>query len=235
MSGDAVNINDANIINGDFRMEHINLNIKKGFITAVVGGNGSGKTTLIKAIAGIFGITRGEIYIEGFNLYTQPVEAKNMIGFIFHDNPFNKNSTPRDCAEMFGSMYGEFDNKKFYNLCSEFGVERNVKISKMSKGQVVKLQLAFAMAHDGKILLFDDAMEGLDPVFRRKLKKILRDITADGNHTVVMATKIPEDIENIGDYVVRLKDGKISETADIEQINEMYGGIMEYMKKGGTR
>lgn len=229
---EAVRFEDVSIINNTFRMEHINLDIRKGYITAVTGGNGAGKTTLIGAIAGINGISGGSISIDGTDLYKNPVEAKNRLGFVFHKCPFRSSISPKNCMEMFGAFYQEFDREYFKELCVEFGLDMETEIAHMSKGQSIKLQLAFAMAHDAKVILLDDAAEGLDPVFRRQLKGRLRDIVADGEHTVVIATKIPEDIENIADYVVCLRDGRLVEQLDIEQINESCsGGILEYMRK----
>ncbi len=229
----AVKIDNINIVNDTFRMENISLDIKKGFITAITGGNGSGKTTLMGAVAGLNGITGGSIMIGSYDLHMQPVKAKNLIGFIFHKCPFKDNISPGDCMKMFGRFYDNFDEKKFVELCEEFNVGIDTKIRDMSKGQAVKLQFAFAMSHDAKVYLFDDATEGLDPVFRRTVKKILKDIVADGEHTVIMATKIPEDMENIVDYVVKLEQGKIVDIKDIEEINDKYkGGVSEYLKKG---
>ncbi len=79
-------------------------------------------------------------------------------------------------------------------------------------------------------MLFDDAMEGLDPVFRIEVKRRLSDIMADGEHTVVMSTKLPEDLEGIADYIVTLRNGRVDCETDIEKLMEE-GGIREYFKR----
>lgn len=234
MSEIAVELKDVKVVNGMFKMENVNLTIKKGFITAITGANGSGKTTLIETIAGVNAVIGGSIKINGCDLYMEPVKAKNMMGFIFHECPFNEILTAKNIMDRYGCFYEHFDKNVYKELCSEFELDMKSRIKNMSKGQAVKLQLAFALAHDSKIMLFDDATEGLDPVFRRALKKRLMDIVSDGEHTVIMATKIPEDLENIVDYVVALSNGTVTSVSDIEQINEQYkGGIREYLKEGG--
>lgn len=226
----AITMYDVNIINNAFRMEDISLNVRKGFVTAVIGENNSGKTTLLEAMAGMHGITKGEIRIEGYDLIKQPERAKENIGFIFHKCPFGERLSAMDCMKMFGRFYRDFDKDKFISLCEEMKVDTNKIIKKMSKGQAVKLQLAFALAHDSKVMLFDDAMEGLDPVFRIQVKKMLSDIMSDGHHTVVISTKLPEDLEGIADYIVTLKNGRVESETDIETLREN-GGIKEYFKK----
>lgn len=225
----AISIKGVNIINNTFRMEDISLNIRKGFVTAIIGENNSGKTTLIEAMAGIHGITKGQILIEGYDLIRQPEKAKENIGFIFHKCPFGERLSAMNCMEMFGRFYKDFNREKFIGLCREMNVDTFKMIKKMSKGQAVKLQLAFALAHDARVLLFDDAMEGLDPVFRIEVKKRLSDIMADGQHTVVISTKLPEDLEGIADYIVTLKNGRVECETDIESLREK-GGIKEYFK-----
>ena len=225
----AISIHDADIINNTFHMKDISLNIRKGFVTAVTGRNSSGKTTLIEAMAGMHGITKGEIHIEGYSLTEQPNKAKENIGFIFHKCPFGEQFSAKDCMNMYGRFYKGFNKEKFTDLCREMNVEMLKAIRKMSKGQAVKLQLAFALAHNSRILLFDDAMEGLDPVFRIEVKKMLSDIMTDGQHTVVISTKLPEDLEGIADYVVTLRDGRVESEKDIEELMEQ-GGIKEYFK-----
>lgn len=230
----AVRLKDVTFFNKSFTMSHLTLDIKKGYITVITGENGSGKTALTEAIAGAAHITEGEVLIENYNLHTQFVQAKNQIGFIFRNCPFDKHLTPFDCMNMYGGFYQEFDNQSFQKNCQEFQINLKEKIIHMSKGQAIKLQLAFALAHDAKILILDDATEGLDPVFRKSLKKKLSELVSDGNHTVIMASKLPEDFDRIADYIVTLKDGKIQEIMDAEEIREKCPqGIAEYLKKGG--
>lgn len=232
----AIYMRDVNILNNTFRMENISLNIRKGFVTAIIGENNSGKTTLMETMAGIHGITKGEIIIEGYDLIKQPEKAKENTGFIFHKCPFDERLSASDCMKMFGNFYKTFDKGNFLNLCNEMKIDTQRMIRYMSKGQAVKLQLAFALAHDAKILLFDDAMEGLDPVFRIEVKRRLSDLMIDGNHTVVISTKLPEDLEGIADFVITLKSndygntGKVEWETDMESIYEK-GGIKEYFKR----
>lgn len=230
----AISINNVNIINNTFRMDNLSLNIKQGYVTAIIGENNSGKTTLMETMAGVHGITKGEILIDGFDIIKQPKEAKEKIGFIFHSCPFGERLSAVDCMKMFGRFYKRFSEEKFTILCREMNVDIHKRIKNLSKGQAVKLQFAFALAHDAEILLFDDAMEGLDPVFRIEVKKRLSELMADGRHTVVISTKLPEDLESIADYIVVLKNGGlenggiVNET-DIEALREK-GGIKEYFK-----
>lgn len=213
----AVILEETTILNGDFRMKHLNYQFRKGYVTAVLGGNGSGKSTLLQAVAGMHSVGKGKIIIGGHDLCEEPERAKEQIGFVFYKCPFKENLTPELCGKIFGAFYEQFDRQKFQTLCGEMDVEYKRKIAHFSKGQKIKLQLAFAVAHDAKIYLLDDALEGLDPVFRREVKRMLADILADGEHTVIMATKNQEDMENFVDFTIEL--GERTEEDVYEEIS----------------
>lgn len=232
----AIEISDVNILNRGFKMEKLNLNIKKGFITVITGGVGSGKTTLVEAIAGINEITRGDIIINGHSLLFNPFEAKNELGFIFHDWPFPMTASVENCGRLFGEMYKDFDMGRYKSICKEFGIGMNLLYRQMSKGQAIKVQLAFALAHDAKVLLFDDATEGLDPVFRMELRGRLSNYVSDGEHTVLMSTKIYEDMDKNIDYFVALRYGSVICQMDMEEIKEKYpDGVKGFLKEYGNK
>lgn len=213
----AVAFENTTIMNGDFRMENVDYKFEKGYVTAVVGGNGSGKSTLLQAMAGMHSVGRGRILVGGYHLHEEPEKAKNQIGFVFHKCPFKENLTPELCGKIFGPFYETFDFVKFRKMCENMNVEYTKQILYFSKGQKVKLQLAFAVAHEAKIYLLDDALEGLDPVFRRETKKLLAGILADGEHTVIMATKNQEDMEKFVDFTIDL--GERKEVDDDDEIS----------------
>ncbi len=204
----AVVFDNATLINGDFQKSNLNYKIKKGYVTAVVGSNGCGKSTLLQGIAGMHSLGGGRILVGGYDLCENPVEAKNQIGVVFYKCPFKNNLTPQICGKMYGPFYENFKQEKFRQLCDALNVEFEKQIYYFSKGQKIKLQLAFAMAHNARIYLLDDAMEGLDPVFRREMKKLLADILAAGEHTVIMATKNKEDMKKFVDYTIEMEAEK---------------------------
>lgn len=116
----AVRLKDITFFNKSFGMEHITLDIKKGYITVITGENNSGKTTLMEALSGMAHITEGEVFIEEYNLHTHPVQAKNQIGFIFRNCPFGKSLTPADCMNMYGRFYQKFNNQIFKKTAKNF-------------------------------------------------------------------------------------------------------------------
>ena len=166
---------------GDKRaVDDLTLHIEPGQIYGFIGHNGAGKTTTIKACCGIMDFDSGEIYIDGKNVRTQPLECKRVLSYI-PDNP---------------DLYDFLSGIKYLNfICDVFGVpqaERQERIHKYadlfeltgdlaepisaySHGMKQKLAIISALVHAPKLIIMDEPFVGLDPVATHKLKGIMRE------------------------------------------------------------
>lgn len=207
---------------GSLHLNDINLKIEPGYIIGLLGVNGSGKTTLINTILNLYQKDSGVVKINGISMETHEREAKDQIGFVLDENMFEDTMSVISNGRVFGSLYSKFDEELFCKFCEGFGVPLKKKLGKLSSGFKVRFQLAFALSHDAKIFIMDEPSAGLDPVFRKELMGYMQEIVEDGTRSVLFSTHITEDLDEIGDYIVLLKEGRIFFYLSKEELKERY-------------
>jgi ABC-2 type transport system ATP-binding protein len=191
-----------------FKLEDINFWLEPGYVLGLIGRNGAGKTTLINTILGIWTPEQGSISIAGFDRVKDEISAKNEIAFVTDESLFPPEMTPHSIGKIFGRVYKTFDYKKYRRLCERFRLPMHKRLQKMSRGMVIKLQLAFAFSHDAKLYIFDEPSAGLDPVFRKELMDLIFDLTYEGTRSVIFSTHLTDELDRIADYVLFLEDGR---------------------------
>lgn len=117
-----------------------------------------------------------------------------------------------------------FGNEKtYFDYVDRFSLPRKKKISELSKGMKMKLQIATAISHGAKLLIMDEATTGLDPVVRNEILDIFREYLQDEGHSILMSSHIISDLEKIADYVTFIDNGKILLSGSKEEILENHG------------
>lgn len=195
-------------------LEDINLEIPKGKIIGLLGKNGMGKTTLIKLINDLLTISEGEIFING----KKPgVESKKIISFLPERTYLDKSMTVEAVIKYFADFYDNFDTEKAYHLLSDLKLDTKMKLTKMSKGMLEKVQLVLVMSRKAELYILDEPLGGVDPATRDYiLDTILSNFSEDA--TVIISTHLISDIERILDEVIFINEGKIVLTADCDEL-----------------
>ncbi len=191
-----------------FSLKDFDFSMEPGYIVGMIGCNGSGKTSLIHTILGVFQPDEGEILVDGHSHRTDAYEAKQEIAFVTDDMIFPIGMTAVDIGKCFGSCYRAFDYKKYITLCERFQIPLKKNMKKLSTGMKIKVQLAFAMAREAKLYVFDEPSAGLDPIFRRELMDYFFEIVADGTKSILLSTHLTEELDRIADYILYVEDGK---------------------------
>lgn len=200
-----------------FYMRDIDFSVEKGYLTALFGINGSGKTTLLSLLSGTLTLPEdSEVKVSGYSLKSQGKEAKDRIGFVFDENPFDTYMTPQMVDEIIGRYYTNYDSKLFYDYLDRFEISRKKSIRKLSKGMGMKFQLAFALAHKPELLLMDEPTASLDPVFREEFQEIITSILEKEECGILISSQLVSELEPISDYSVLLHKG-----------DQYYAGSME--------
>lgn len=205
-----------------FSLKNFNFTIEPGYIVGMIGCNGSGKTSLIQTILGVFQPDEGEILIDGHNRKEDAYEAKQEIAFITDDMLFPVGMNAIDIGKCFGTCYRAFDYGKYIALCEKFQIPLKKIMKKLSTGMKIKVQLAFAMARDAKLYVFDEPSAGLDPVFRRELMDYFFEIVADGTKSILLSTHLTEELDRIADYILYVEDGTQRFYLEKEEMLEQY-------------
>lgn len=191
----------------NFSLKDINFCLEEGTIMGLVGTNGAGKTTLIQIILGLLQ-KEGVVRIGGMDTQQYEKETKDLCGFVLDDNPFLNAMSAIGNARIFGPYYSGWDENKFRRYCKKFDVNIKKQLSKLSKGTVIKFQLAFALSHDARLFVFDEPSAGLDPIFRRELLDIMYDITMDEKRSVIFSTHLTNDLDRVADSITMLHKGE---------------------------
>ena len=203
-------------------VDDLTLHIRPGEIYGFIGHNGAGKTTTIKACCGIMSFDEGEIYIDGKNVKTQPLECKRVLSYI-PDNP---------------DLYDFLSGIKYLNfVCDIFGVpqaERQERIhryadlfeltadlaepiSAYSHGMKQKLAIISALVHSPKLIIMDEPFVGLDPVASHKLKGIMRE-HCDAGGAIFFSTHVLEVAEKLCDMVAIIKGGRLIRSGTMDEV-----------------
>ena len=150
----------------------------------------------------------GEALIDGESTFENQ-KIKDRCFFIPDYPYFSNSSTIANTAFLYRNVYSSWDEEYFNTLCSTFPVDKNRKIINMSKGMQRQSALILALSTRPKYLFLDEIFDGLDPVVRKLVKKLIITNVTDNNMSVVIASHNLRELEDICDYIGLLHKGGI--------------------------
>ena len=204
-----------------FSLKNITFNLPAGYICGLIGENGSGKTTLINILSGLYSYD-GEVRISGRDYCNHEYDIKQDIGVVVHGDIFEAKESLISNANYFGRFYKKYSKNLLENYLERFNLNDKKKYKELSKGEKLKFALAFALAHEPRILLLDEPGANFDIEFRKEFNSLLREFIRDGTRSVVLSTQIISDVEKFADYILFLKNGEQVLFGDVETIREKY-------------
>ncbi len=207
---------------GKFQLDQISLEIPTGYICGLVGQNGSGKTTLLHLILGLYHPDDGSVEIAGKTYDEKRDEILDGIGTVLTEELFDPDFTLLANADEYGRYYTNYSRERMERYLKRFDLKSDQKFGRLSKGQKLKAQFAFALSYDPKLLILDEPTANFDPEFREQFFEILREYMSDGTKSVILATHLTEDLDRLADYLIYLEDGKQIFAGDIESFREDY-------------
>lgn len=203
-----------------FKLKDINMEIYPGYIYGLMGENGSGKTTLMNYILNQRKYS-GKILLNGEDINSNFVDSMNKIGFVSEDNYFFENLSGVENADILGAFYKGFDKELFMTYMSQMEVSTGKSLINLSRGDKLKFQLAFAIAHKPALYLLDEVTAGMDSVFRQDFFKILQKLIVDEEVAILMTSHIASEMEMKTDYVGIMENGQLVKFGEsIEIINK---------------
>ena len=205
----------------------LNLDIPQGQFFAFLGPNGAGKTTTIKLLAGLLKPTSGRAFIGGYDIQSDPVEARKIISYV-PDMPFLYDKLePMEFMLFVGQLYG-MEHAELARasdvLFDVFGLDdvRTQPIEDLSLGTRERLVIASALLHKPKVIIIDEPMAGFDPRSARVVKNVLKKRSRAGV-TVFLSTHILHIAEELADQVGILNRGKLIAVGTIDELRELSG------------
>lgn len=198
-------------------LDKISFSVGDGSIFGLVGSNGAGKSTLLRTLSGVFRPDGGEALIDG----EAPFENSKIKGkcvFISDYPYFFRQATLTDMADFYRRIYASWNTEKFENLCEIFPIGRKKKIIEMSKGMQRQAALICALSTEPSYLLMDEIFDGLDPVIRQLLKKLVSAEVSDRKMTVLIASHNLRELEDLCDHVGFLHRGGILFEKELDEL-----------------
>lgn len=179
-------------------LDNISFQVDSGSIFGLVGSNGAGKSTFLRTAAGIYRPDAGSVLIDGGEPF-ENLSVKENVCFISDYPFFPRTATLLDMADLFSHTYPHWDKEPY--LCSCFPLDTKQRILNMSKGMQRQAAILCALGARPMHLLLDEIFDGLDPVMRQLLKRILSGEVSDRGMTVVIASHNLRELEDICDHV----------------------------------
>ena len=189
-------------------LDNLSFNVQDGAVFGLVGSNGAGKSTLLRVLNGVFKADGGEALIDGENVFENH-SIKDKCFFVPDYPYFSNGDTIQKNAFLYRMIYSGWDEEYFKQLCATFPLNKKQRIINMSKGMQRQSALILALSTRPKYLFLDEIFDGLDPVVRQLVKKLIITNVTDNNTTVMIASHNLRELEDICDHVGLLHRGGI--------------------------
>lgn len=202
-----------------FKLADITFALEAGCILGVIGRNGSGKTTLLRTLMGMQS-TQGDAKILGYSLQKDEKEYKKRIAYVLNESPFRMNVNALTNGRLFGRYYDSFDLERYKELLERYEIlehpeklqsvrqgKKNIQaLNRLSQGQQIQQQLAFALSYDASVYFMDEPTGNLDVEFRDTFYEEIRKLVSDERKSLIYASHLIEEMEYFADYILWLRE-----------------------------
>ncbi len=189
----------------------LSFDVAPGEILGFLGPNGAGKSTTVKMLTGMIRPSYGAATIAGFDVVSQPLEAKRRLGYVPESGAIYDNLTAAEYLELVASLH-HLDpartRQRAEELLEPFGLlaDQHRRIAEYSKGMRQKVLLAAALLHNPDVLFLDEPLTGLDANAALIVKELLRSLAAQGK-TIFFCSHILEVVERICPRIIIINQG----------------------------
>ncbi len=188
------------------------IDVREGEVLGLLGPNGAGKTTTMRMVTGFLPPSKGRVSIAGFDLYGQPIQAKQKIGYLPEQPPLYPEMTVRRYLAFVAALKDvpAARTKSAVALAIErarIGDVADARIATLSKGFRQRVGLAQAILHEPPVLVLDEPTSSLDPQQRYEVRELITALK--GRHTIILSTHILPEVSEVADRVVIINRGKM--------------------------
>ncbi len=224
------------------QIDNISLELKKDYFTCLYGHNGAGKTTLMNLIYGslvpgvgsveydskMLGNSKGDSGASGSENYKK-VSLENLydyrqdVAMVSAETMMDYAMSVADMLEMTAILYEKYDSDYFKEVLDrlDLGEDKlNNCFDELSKGEKMKVNIAFAMARHPKYLILDEPFANMDPVVKIEIARLLQESVLAGKMGVFVSTHLMDEIADMVDYVAVIENGKLVEFGDRDETTE---------------
>ena len=191
-------------------IQNLEFEINKGEIVGLLGLNGSGKTTTIRILSGYLIPTEGEVWIEGINLFSNPLEIKKKIGYLPESPPLYEELSVYSYLEFVARLKSIQDIPNEIEIAckkTNLSLVKENLISTLSLGYRKRVGIAQALLGNPEIVIMDEPISGLDPKQIVEIRNLIKQLSK--SHTIFLSSHILSEVYQTCDRFLFLQDGKI--------------------------
>lgn len=221
-----IEIRDFTMQFGDKKViDKLSFEVKKGEVFGFLGSNGAGKTTTLRTLLGLYEPTAGRLLIDGKKY---DVAGGIRLGYLPEERGLYKKEKVLDVMVYFGQLKGldKAEARQFsLDFLQRVGLsdKAGLRLDKLSGGQQQKIQLGVTIMNQPELLIMDEPTKGFDPVNRRLLMNIIDEQRQRGA-TIVYVTHQMEEVEQLCDRLILLKDGRAAAYGTLAEVKQQFGG-----------
>ncbi|MFP5522147.1 ABC transporter ATP-binding protein [Peptococcus simiae] len=193
--------------------------IRPGSIFGLIGSNGSGKSTFLRLLAGVYRADGGCCLYNQADIFENPA-AKGNIFFIPDAFYIPGGASLNDLARDYSQYYPNYDLAQVQDLAKRFQLKPTARLSTFSKGMQRQAHIILALAANTPYILCDETFDGLDPVKRLLVKRILADLIADGDRSVIITSHNLRELEDFCDHIAFLHEGRLVLDREMGQLTD---------------
>jgi ABC-2 type transport system ATP-binding protein len=226
----AVDVEGLQLTYGDGTeaVRDVDMAIPAGEFFGFLGPNGAGKTTTIKVLATLLSPTGGEVFVNGFDVRTEPRKVRESIGYMAQETSVDEELTARENIRFACESYGVPKGKRAERIDElldlvDLADAADKKSEGFSGGMKKRLDAATALVHDPPLVFLDEPTTGLDPKARNRLWDYFRRINDRGT-TIFLTTQYLEEADQLCDRLSVILDGEIVADGDPESLKREVGG-----------
>lgn len=200
-------------------VKDLSLTLNNGEIFGFIGPNGAGKSTTIRCIMNLINKTEGTVLLNGKELDKDEVSLKELIGYLPSEIHLYEDLTVKQILNYHESFYKKSIHKRRRELVKRLKLDESKKIEDLSLGNLKKLGIVLAFAHEPKLLILDEPTSGLDPIMQQVFYELLLE-EKDKGTTIFYSTHILSEISKICDRVGIIKEGELLKVEKVEEMQK---------------
>lgn len=210
-------------------VDNLSVSCYPGEIVGLLGHNGAGKSTTLKCVTGILPYSKGEIFINGYNIEKEPVKAKSTFGYVSDKHDVFVKLTGMQYVDFMANAYGVSvaDRKARLDRLEEvfqLGDRIFDTINDYSHGMRQKICMMGSLIHNPKLWILDEPMIGLDPLTSQRVSEFMKNYARQGNCILFSSHNI-NTVQKLCDRAVIIQNGVKTDDFYFEQFEREHPGI----------
>ncbi|MEX2114992.1 MAG: ABC transporter ATP-binding protein [Pirellulales bacterium] len=201
-------------------LDRLNFSVPAGTVVGLLGKNGAGKTTLLRCALGLARPDHGTVNLLGESAWNLSASAKQHLGYVPQSPQLYPWMQVRHVIDYTASFYLHWNRTLVDGLVERWEIPLVRRTGTLSVGELQKLALVLALGHEPELLVLDEPVAALDPAARREFLKVVLEIAAGGNRTVIFSTHITSDLERVADRVAVLQRGHIEYFGELGDLKD---------------